>query len=43
MPYTKIKKGKDKGKYRSERSGSVRTLGQVRAYHAKKGQKRGRG
>ncbi|QXN67696.1 hypothetical protein [Vibrio phage VP41s3] len=36
MPYTKIKSGKNKGKYRSKESGRVMTLGQIRAYQAKK-------
>lgn len=41
MPWTKIKSGKDKGKYKSP-TGSVRTLAQIRAYHAKKNNGRGR-
>ena len=35
MPFKKITKGKDKGKYKSP-SGKVMTLGQVKAYYAKK-------
>ena len=41
MPYTKITTGKNKGKYRSPR-GNIRTLGQIKAYHAKKNSGRGR-
>ncbi len=35
MPYIKIKKGKNKGKYKSP-SGKVLTLKQIQAYHAKR-------
>lgn len=35
MPWTKITRGSDKGKYRSP-SGRVWTLDQIRAYEAKK-------
>ena len=34
MPFKKITKGRDRGKYRSP-SGRVMTLAQVRAYYAK--------
>ena len=36
MPFTKITKGKDKGKYRSP-SGRTFTKGQVKAYYSTKG------
>jgi hypothetical protein len=36
MPYSKIKSGKNKGKYRNKENGSIRTLKQIQAYHAKK-------
>ena len=36
MPWTKIKSGKNKGKYKSKKSGKLWTLGQIRAYQAKK-------
>ena len=39
MPFRKITKGKDAGKYKSE-YGKVYTLKQLRAYHATKGWKR---
>ena len=39
MPFTKIKKGKNKGKYKSP-SGRVYTARQVRAYYATDGFKR---
>ena len=39
MPFTKIKSGKNKGKYKSP-SGKVWTLKQVRAYYATKGFKK---
>jgi len=39
MPFTKIKKGKDKGKYKSP-SGRIYTWKQVKAYHATRGWKR---
>lgn len=39
MPFTKIKSGKNRGKYKSP-SGQVYTSKQVRAYHATKGWKR---
>lgn len=39
MPFRKITRGKDKGKYKSP-SGRVWTLAQVRAYYARK---RGKG
>ena len=35
MPYKKITKGKNKGKYKSP-SGRIVTLKQVRAYYSKK-------
>jgi len=35
MPYTKIKSGKDKGKYKSP-NGRVVTEAQMKAYYAKK-------
>ena len=39
MPFTRIKRGKNKGKYRSE-SGKIYTERQVRAYHATRGWKK---
>ena len=36
MPFRKIQRGKDKGKFRSP-SGRVMTLEQVRAYYSKRG------
>ena len=39
MPFKKITRGKDKGKYKSP-SGRVMTLAQVQAYYAKKKGKR---
>ena len=36
MPYSKITKGKDKGKYKNKENGKVRSLKQIQAYHAKK-------
>jgi len=39
MPFTKIKSGKNKGKYRSP-SGRIFTLKQVKLYHATKGFKK---
>lgn len=36
MPFSKIKQGKDKGKYKSP-SGRVFTAKQVKLYHATKG------
>lgn len=38
MPFSKIKTGPDKGKYRSP-TGRVFTAAQMRAYYAKKGEK----
>jgi len=38
MPFTKINKGKNKGKYKSP-SGRTMTKKQVQAYYAKKGKK----
>jgi hypothetical protein len=38
MPFKKITKGKDKGKYKSP-SGRVMTKAQVQAYYAKKGKR----
>ena len=38
MPFKKITKGKDKGKYKSPR-GKTYTLGQIKAYYAKKRKK----
>jgi hypothetical protein len=38
MPFKKITRGKDKGKYKSP-SGRVMTKAQVQAYYAKKGKK----
>lgn len=43
MPYDKIKSGPDKGKYRSVKSGRVRTLPSIRAEHAKKRKKMAKG
>ena len=40
MPFDKIKKGKNKGKYKSP-SGKVYTKDQVRLYHASDGFKKG--
>lgn len=34
MPYAKITKGKDKGKYRNKESGKVVKLRQIKAAHA---------
>ena len=39
MPFTKIKTGKDKGKYRSDK-GKLYTSKQVKAYYATGGWKR---
>jgi len=39
MPFTKIKSGKNKGKYRSP-SGRIFTFKQVKLYHATKGFKK---
>ena len=39
MPFTRIKRGKNKGKYKSE-TGKIYTERQVRAYHATRGWKR---
>lgn len=39
MPYDKITSGKDKGKYRSKKSGKLRSLSSIRAEHAKKPKK----
>lgn len=39
MPFTKIKKGKGRGKYKSP-SGKIYTLKQMKAYYATKGWKR---
>ena len=38
MPFVKILKGKNKGKYRSP-SGKIWTLAQMKAYYAKQGEK----
>ena len=38
MPFTRIKRGKNKGKYKSE-SGKIYTERQVRAYHSSGGWK----
>jgi hypothetical protein len=41
MPFSKrIKKGKNRGKYRSKRSGKIYTQKQVKAYYATGGWKR---
>jgi hypothetical protein len=39
MPYKKITKGKDKGKYKSP-TGRTMKKSQVKAYYAKKGKKK---
>lgn len=39
MPYKKITKGKDRGKYKSP-TGRVMSLDQVRAYYANKDKKK---
>ena len=39
MPYKKITRGKNKGKYRSE-SGKIYTEAQLRAYHTTSGWKK---
>ncbi len=41
MPYKKITRGKNKGKYRSK-DGKVLTLKQIQAYYAGKGKKKGK-
>jgi len=39
MPFKKITKGKNKGKYKSP-SGRIWTFAQMKAYYAKKGKKK---
>ncbi len=39
MPFKKVIKGKDKGKYKSPSAGRTMTKKQVQAYYAKKGKK----
>jgi len=40
MPFKRITHGKNKGKYRSPRSGKIYSFKQVKAYYATKGWKR---
>jgi hypothetical protein len=39
MPYRKILKGKNRGKYVSKKSGKIRTLKQIQAMHVSKKKK----
>lgn len=39
MPYKKITRGKNKGKYKSK-DGKIMTLSQIQAYYAGKGKKK---